>query len=181
ALHGALPIDRRRRRPDPRAPDRVLRRGLRGRLDHRQAGPRQQQVTVDPQSPPPPGETPGPGAEAPPPGFAEALRGLRESGLAGLGAAGDAAGAMRRLVAADMARDRSSAGRVAGFAGAAVIFGGSAWRLLMTALIVVLSRRLGLRWWLSLCGTGLLSGVAAWLMMRQATRCFEHTRFSATR
>lgn len=136
---------------------------------------------MDPQSPPPPGETPGPGAEAPPPGFAEALRGLRESGLAGLGAAGDAAGAMRRLVAADMALARSAAGRAAAFAGAAVMFGASAWLLLMTALIVVLSLRLGLPWWLSLGGTGLLSGVAAWLMMRQAARCFEHTRFSATR
>src|SRR5690606_23019970 len=118
---------------------------------------------------------------APPPGLAESLRELRDSGMAGISATGDAAKALRDLVAADVSLARSAAGRSAVFAGAAVMFGASAWLLLMTALIVVLSNQVGLPWWLSLSGCGVLSALFAWLALRTATRYFEHTRLKATR
>ena len=137
---------------------------------------------------PPNGARPGPedGAgrrpdDGPTPDLAESLRELRDSGKAGLGAAGDAARALRDLVAADVSLARSAAGRAAVFAGIAVMFGASAWLLLMTALIVVLSRIVGLPWWLSLSGCGLLSLLCAWLALRKAEDYFEHTRLKATR
>ena len=136
------------------------------------------------QQPPPPGPAPddgdGPRA-APPPDLAESLRELRDSGKAGLGATGDAARALRDLVAADVSLARSAAGRSAVFAGIAVMFGVSAWLLLMTSVIVVLSRIVGLPWWLSLSGCGLLSLLCAWLALRRAEGYFEHTRLKATR
>ncbi|MGY1530950.1 phage holin family protein [Luteimonas sp. A649] len=120
-------------------------------------------------------------SQPPPPDLAESLRELRESGLAGISATGDAAKALRDLLAADVSLARSAAGRSAVFAGAAVMFGASAWLLLMTALIVVLSNQVGLPWWLSLGGCGLLSALCAWLALQKATDYFEHTRLKATR
>lgn len=128
---------------------------------------------------PPPDNGGAPGAPAP--DLAESLRELRDSGLAGISATGDAARALRDLVAADVSLARSAAGRSAVFAGAAVMFGASAWLLLMTALIVVLSNQVGLPWWLSLGGCGLLSALCAWLALQKATDYFEHTRLKATR
>lgn len=132
---------------------------------------------------PPPGPAPGDddAAATPPPDLAETLRTLRESGMAGLGATGDAARALRDLVAADVSLARSAAGRSATFAGIAVMFGVSAWLLLMTAMIVVLSNIVGLAWWQSLTGCGLLSALFAWLALRKAEGYFEHTRLMATR
>ena len=136
----------------------------------------------DPADSAPGGPDPGPGSAPPPaPDLAETLRGLRDSGKAGIGAAGDAAKALRELVAADVSLARSAAGRSAVFAGVAVMFGVSAWLLLMTALIVVLSNQVGLPWWMSLAGCGLLSLLGAWLSLQKATDYFEHTRLKATR
>lgn len=101
--------------------------------------------------------------------------------MAGLGATGDAAKALRELLAADVSLARSAAGRSAVLAGAAVMFGASAWLLLMTALIVTLSNQAGLPWWMSLGGCGLLSLLCAWLALKKATDYFEHTRLKATR
>ena len=117
----------------------------------------------------------------PPPDLVESLRELRDSGMAGISATGDAAKALRDLLVADVSLARSAAGRSAVFAGAAVMFGASAWLLLMTALIVVLSNQAGLPWWLSLAGCGLLSALCAWLALRKATDYFEHTRLKASR
>lgn len=143
---------------------------------------------MEPQTPTGPGPaepTPGgpePGPTPPPtPDLADTLRALRDSGKAGVGAAGDAAKALRDLVAADVSLARSAAGRSAVFAGVAVMFGVSAWLLLMTALIVVLSNQVGLPWWMSLGGCGLASLLAAWLSLQKATDYFEHTRLKATR
>lgn len=138
---------------------------------------------MEQQPPPPPGPAPGDdeARSTPPPDLTEALRTLRESGLAGLGATGEAARALRDLVAADVSLARSAAGRSATFAGIAVMFGASAWLLLMTALIVVLSNVVGLAWWQSLGGCGLLSALFAWLALRKAEAYFEHTRLMATR
>ena len=143
---------------------------------------------MEPQTPSGPGPaepTPGgpePGHTPPPtPDLADTLRALRDSGKAGVVAAGDAAKALRDLVAADVSLARSAAGRSAVFAGVAVMFGVSAWLLLMTALIVVLSNQIGLPWWMSLAGCGLLSLLGAWLSLQKATDYFEHTRLKATR
>lgn len=146
---------------------------------------------MEPQTPPasgragplPGGLPPGGPEPAPPPApdLAESLRGLRDSGKAGIGAAGDAAKALRELLAADVSLARSAAGRSAVFAGVSVMFGVSAWLLLMTALIVVLSNQFGLAWWISLAGCGLLSLLGAWLALQKATDYFEHTRLKATR
>lgn len=131
-----------------------------------------------PAAPPPPGEA---GPAPPSPDLAETLRELRDSGKAGVGAAGDAARALRDLVAADVSLARSAAGRSGVFGGLAVMFGVSAWLLLMAALLVVLSNQLGLPWWISLGGCGLLSALGAWLSLRKAADYFEHTRMKATR
>lgn len=135
-----------------------------------------------PGSPPP--ETPGGGTaagDAPQPDLAETLRNLRDSGRSGIGAAGDVARSLRDLLAADVSLARSAAGRSAVFGGIAMMFAVTAWLLLMTALIVVLSNQLGLPWWMSLSGCGLLSLLGAWLAMRKAMEYFEHTRLKATR
>ena len=111
----------------------------------------------------------------------ESFRQVGESGQAGLAAARDAGKAMRTLVSADVSLARSAFGRTLAFTGVAIAFGASAWLLLMAALIVGLSRGLGVPWALALLLTALLSVavtvLAAWL----ATRYFEHTRLKATR
>src|SRR5690606_31358081 len=63
----------------------------------------------------------------------------------------------------------------------AAMFGASAWLLLMTAVIVLLSIQVGMPWWASLTGCGLGSALLAWLSLRKATEYFEHTRLKATR
>jgi hypothetical protein len=63
----------------------------------------------------------------------------------------------------------------------AVVFGASAWLLLMTALVVVLSIQAGLPWSVSLAICGGASALAAWLALIRATAAFEHTRMKATR
>ena len=126
---------------------------------------------------PPPGGSDG----SVPPDLLEALRTLRDSGRASASAAGEAAQALRTLVAADISLARSAAGRSIAFAGVAVVFGASAWLLLMAGLIVLLSNQAGLPWWLSLLGCALLSAAGAWLAIRKASDYFEHTRLKATR
>ena len=124
---------------------------------------------------------PRPGTEAPPPGLEESLRTLGAEGRAGLKAAGDVAKSLRILVAADISLARSAFGRTLALTGVAIAFGASSWLLLMAALIVGLSRGLGMPWALALLLTAVLSiGVtvaAAW----GASRYFEHTRLKATR
>ncbi|MFT3897204.1 MAG: phage holin family protein [Thermomonas sp.] len=122
-----------------------------------------------------------PGEERPAPDLAEALKDLGATGRAGLSAAGDAAKALRILVAADISLARSALGRTLALTGVAIAFGASAWLLLMATLIVALSRGLGWPWPLSLLLTALLSvGVTVFAGWR-AMHYFEHTRLQATR
>lgn len=118
---------------------------------------------------------------APAPDLAESLRQIGAAGRAGLGAASDAAKALRILVAADLSLARSAFGRALAFTGVAVAFGGSAWMLMMAALTAVLHDALGWSWTLSLAVCALLSlavtGVGVW----RAIHYFEHTRLQATR
>ncbi|MDQ3287947.1 MAG: phage holin family protein [Pseudomonadota bacterium] len=122
------------------------------------------------------------GARAhPAPDLGESLRQIRDSGRAGLGAAGDAAKAMRSLVAADVSLARSAFGRTLALTGAAIVFGASAWLLMMAVLVVFLSREVGLSWSLSLLIPALLSATVAGLSAWRAICYFEHTRLQATR
>ena len=118
---------------------------------------------------------------APAPNLAESLRQIGAAGRAGLGAAGDAAKALRILVSADLSLARSAFGRALAFTGVAVAFGGSAWMLLMAALTAVLHDALGWSWTLSLGVCALLSLIVTGLGVWRAMHYFEHTRMQATR
>lgn len=115
------------------------------------------------------------------PGIDDAVRELGAAGRATFEAGRDAGKAFRILLAADISLARSAFGRTLALTAVAIAFGASAWLLLMAALIVGLSRGLGMPWALALLLTAVLSiaatVAAAWL----ATRYFEHTRLKATR
>jgi len=114
-------------------------------------------------------------------GIDDAVRELGAAGRATLEAGRDAGKAFRILVAADISLARSAFGRTLALTGVAIAFGASAWLLLMAALIVGLSRGLGVPWALSLLLTALLSTAVTVLAAWMATRYFEHTRMKATR
>lgn len=122
-----------------------------------------------------------PDAGTPPPGVTQAIHQLRDSGRAGIGAAGEAAKAMRSLVAADFSLARSAFGRTLAMTGVAIAFGASAWLLLMTTAVVFMSTALGVGWALSLLIAALLSVAVTWWAGWRAMRYFEHTRMQATR
>ncbi len=128
-----------------------------------------------------PGDHPGNSGAADAPDLLEALRELRATGGATLGAGKEAASALRILVSADVSLARSAFGRTLALTGAAIAFGASAWLLLMAALITYLSRHAGLTWTWSLLLTAALSLVATALACWWATRYFEYTRMKATR
>ncbi len=120
----------------------------------------------------------------PTPGAPDILASLREVGSAAKATvreAGSSASALRTLVAADFSLARSAFGRTLAFTGVAIVFGASAWLLLMAALIVFLSVQLGLPWSASMLGTALLSGAGVYFAARKAEKYFDHTRMQATR
>ena len=125
-------------------------------------------------------QTPKPGAD-PAPDLAESLRQIGATGRAGLGAAADAAKALRILIAADLSLARSALGRALAFAGVAIAFGASAWMLLMATLTAVLHDALGWSWTLSLGVCALLSLLVTAFGIWRAMHYFEHTRLQATR
>lgn len=119
-----------------------------------------------------------PAADAP--GIEETLRGLRDEGRAGLKAAGDAAKALRILLAADISLARSAFGRTLAFTGVAIAFGASAWLLLMAAMVAAMQVA-GLSWMLALLIAAALSIGATVAATWAAIHYFEHTRMKATR
>ena len=114
------------------------------------------------------------------PGIEETLRGLRDEGRAGLKAAGDAAKALRILLAADISLARSAFGRTLAFTGVAIAFGASAWLLLMAAMVAAMQVA-GLSWMLALLIAAALSIGATVAATWAAIHYFEHTRMKATR
>lgn len=130
-------------------------------------------------TPPPAGQAVGDDGAAP--GIAESLRQFGASSGAGFRATGEAFGALRSLITADVSLARSAFGRTLAFTGVAIAFGASAWLLLMAALIAFLAQKLGMPWSLSLLLTGLLSAAFAVFGGMAAMRYFEHTRLQATR
>ncbi|HZH44894.1 MAG TPA: phage holin family protein [Lysobacter sp.] len=133
----------------------------------------------------PPGEDRNANAEPPrdlpPPDLMEALRQIADTGRASMDATWNATKAFRTLLAADLSLARNAAGRAAGFAALAVIFGGTAWMLLMAMIIVLLSRGAGWPWWVAflVCAavSVVLAGIGAW----RAIYYFDLTRMKATR
>ena len=123
-------------------------------------------------------DTPG---GPPAPDLAQTLQQLGASGRAGLSAAGDAASALRALVAADLSLARSATGRALACAGIAIAFGASAWLLLMASLIAWMSIGMGMSWTLALLLTALFSVLVTAGAGYAAMRYFEHTRLKATR
>lgn len=117
----------------------------------------------------------------PKPDLSEALRELGATGRAGLGAASDAAKALRILVSADISLARSAFGRTLAFTGVAIAFGGSAWLLLMAMTTALLHDQLGWSWTLSLATCAVLSVAITVFAGWQAMRYFEHTRLQTTR
>lgn len=115
------------------------------------------------------------------PDLRESLRQFGAAGRSTASAANDALKALRILVSADISLARSALGRALAFTGVAIAFGGSAWLLLMAALIAWLSLGLHWPWSLSLLLSAALSiaitAVAGW----RAMHYFEHTRLQATR
>ena len=127
-------------------------------------------------------QRPGPSSdEGPAPDLGDSIREVGAAARAGLDQVGQTAKALRALLAADVSLARSAFGRAMALTGVAIVFGASCWLLLMAALIVFLTRQLGLPWAASLLICAVLSGAitvwAAW----QADRYFDHTRMQATR
>lgn len=115
------------------------------------------------------------------PNLAESLRQLGATGRSTWGAGRDAGKAFRILLWADISLARSAFGRTLAFTGVAIVFGASAWLLMMATLIVWMSLGLGWNWSLSLLLTAALSAVLAAAGGWMAIRYFEHTRLQATR
>lgn len=115
------------------------------------------------------------------PDLRESLRQVGAAGRASAQAAADTGKALRSLVAADFSLARSAFGRTLAFTGVAIVFGASAWLLLMTALIVVLNLQVGLPWWAALLSCAALSIIGAVVAVKLGMRYFEHTRMKATR
>jgi len=115
------------------------------------------------------------------PPLQESLRQVRDAGRSVWQAGGDASKAFRTLLAADVSLARSAFGRTLAFTGIAIAFGASGWLLLMGALIVGLSRGLGLSWaWSMLICAAISLAVAGWAVWK-GQAYFEHTRMQATR
>ena len=115
------------------------------------------------------------------PDLEESLRQVGEAGMASARAAAGTGKALRALVTADFSLARSALGRTLAFTGLAIVFGASAWLLLMAALIVFLNLQLGWAWWQALLACAATSLLVAALAVRQGMQYFEHTRMQATR
>lgn len=128
----------------------------------------------------PPGAGEGDGA-APAPSLEESLRAVGDAGSASLGATVDALRAMRGLISADLAMARSAAGRGLAWAGAAVVFGATAWLLATAWMVSLLERLSGLSWLSALAIATVfnlaITGLAAW----RASRFFDYMGLHATR
>ena len=115
-----------------------------------------------------------------PPHLDESVRRIGAAGRATIDSALDTGRALRRLVSADLALARSAMGRALAWVAVAIVFGASAWLLVMGVLIALL-HSLGLSWLLSFAICAALSlgvtGLAAW----RVSVFFEYAGMHATR
>ncbi|TYT27028.1 phage holin family protein [Luteimonas viscosa] len=114
------------------------------------------------------------------PGIDESLRALNSARREAFDATRGTGRALRRLIAADFALARSAFGRGLAWAGAATVFGASAW-LLLTGTLIALMQRNGMSWLLSLAVAALVSVVAAVFSAWRVSRYFDYTGMHATR
>lgn len=122
-----------------------------------------------------------PHAEPPAADLLAALRELLGAGGGTWTAGREALTALRILVLADISLARSAFGRTLAMTGVAIAAGASAWLMLMAALIVFMSNRLGVPWSLSLLLCALVSGaITGWAIWR-AQAYFEDTRLRTSR
>ena len=122
-----------------------------------------------------------PPPDNPSPPIEESLRQVRDAGRSVWQAGGDASKAFRTLLAADVSLARSAFGRTLALTGVAITFGASGWLLMMAALIVGMSRGLGMPWAVSMVICAVISLIAAAVAAWYGQRYFEHTRLQATR
>lgn len=115
-----------------------------------------------------------------PPHLDESVRRVRAAGKASLDSVLDTGRALRRLVAADLALARSATGRALGWGAAAIVFGASAWLLVLGTAIALL-RAAGWSWLGSVAACALLSLVLTGLAGWRAMAFFEHAGMHATR
>jgi hypothetical protein len=111
----------------------------------------------------------------------EALRDLRSAAHAGLSAASDAGKAFRTLLSADIALSRSAMGRAVAFVAVAIVFGASAWLLIVTTLVIALVRHADWPWSVALLSCAVVSLAVTAYGAWRSLYYFEHTRFRATR
>ena len=127
---------------------------------------------------------PTPDAELPrdekAPHIDESARRIGAAGKASFDAAIDTGRALRRLLISDLALARSAFGRAMAWVGVAIVFGASAWLLLMGAAIALL-QALGWSWLASIGVCALLSGAVAAVAAWRVSRFFDYTGLHATR
>jgi hypothetical protein len=115
-----------------------------------------------------------------PPHLDESVRRIGAAGRATIDSALDTGRALRRLVSADLALARSAMGRALAWVAVAIVFGASAW-LLVVGVLTALLHSLGLSWLASFAICAALSlgvtGFAAW----RVSVFFEYAGMHATR
>ena len=125
------------------------------------------------------------GGAAPEPGKAphvdESVRRIGKSGRDTAKSALDTGRALRRLISADFALARSATGRAMAWVAIGVVFGASAWLLLMGALIVLLQRIDGISWLGSFTITALVSLVVTGRAGGRASVFFDSAGMHASR
>lgn len=122
----------------------------------------------------------GAGRDDKAPGLDESVRALNSARRQAVDASRGTGRALRRLIAADFALARSAFGRGLAWAGAATVFGASAW-LLITGTLIALMQRSGMSWLTSLAIAAAVSVVAAVFSAWRVSRYFDYTGMHATR
>ena len=124
------------------------------------------------------GDEPQPDAK--PPHLDESVRRIGAAGKATLASAKDTGRALRRLISADLALARSAMGRALAWVAVGIVFGASAWLLVVGALIAVL-QRLGWSWLQSLSFAAVLSSAVTAIAVWRTIHYFEGAGLHATR
>lgn len=125
-------------------------------------------------------ELPGAAADEKPPHLDESVRRIGAAGKATLASAKDTGRALRSLISADLALARSALGRALAWVSVGIVFGASAWLLVVGALIAVL-QRLGWSWLQSLSFAAVLSSVVTGIAVWRTIHYFECAGMHATR
>lgn len=114
----------------------------------------------------------------------ELIRAAKDLGQAGMDVGRSAWGvltAFRALVAADISLSRSAFGLTLFFTGLAIVFGASAWLMLMTTLVLALHASGWMGWIGAVVIPALLSLVGAAACAWRASKVFGDTRLDASR